>query len=127
MRCPNCAKFVSQEAGDPEFDLNLDWNTGEVYGTVRIVQNCAECSTELKEFTFDVQATVTIPCLADDHQRDWETEDPEATERSEGSGRYRKTFYGYGASVVVRCKDCQLEEWVTIGEDVPASSMDELA
>jgi hypothetical protein len=55
MRCPDCNKFVSFDVdGDPEVELEADESTGEVTGTVRIVNACQECGAELTEATFDV-------------------------------------------------------------------------
>jgi len=57
-RCPNCSKFVSLEAQDPEVqscDVELD---GTVSAEVRLVLACAECGDEGKEtvFTFEEQS-----------------------------------------------------------------------
>jgi len=53
MRCPDCNKFVSQEAGDPETSEDVSGDTLTV--EVRIVQNCVECGTELKESTLTLE------------------------------------------------------------------------
>ncbi len=49
MRCPECNKFVSMEAGDPEVE-DITILDDEVKCTVRLVVNCAECGNELKEY-----------------------------------------------------------------------------
>jgi hypothetical protein len=53
MRCPDCNKFVSFEQGEPEAELEA--SGASLTGTIRIVLTCQECSTELKESTFDVE------------------------------------------------------------------------
>ncbi len=53
MRCPDCNRFVSQEAGEPEVDDST--SDMQVSLSVRIVQNCAECGTELKEATLEIE------------------------------------------------------------------------
>lgn len=52
MRCPDCNKFVSIEIAEPELELEV--SDGEVTGTVRLVQICAECNTELAEANIEV-------------------------------------------------------------------------
>ncbi len=72
MRCPDCNKFVSLECGD-EPEAELEVSDGVVTGTVRLVRNCAECGTELKEASFDVE--VEIPAMvahAEMHKREAE-------------------------------------------------------
>jgi len=50
----------------------------------------------------------------------------ERTQRGEGSGRYRKTFYGATVEARVKCLRCGEEIEVTLEEYVQASDMDEL-
>lgn len=55
MRCPDCNKFVSQELQDPEVN-NIEINEdGNVTAEVRICAACADCGTELKEATLDLE------------------------------------------------------------------------
>ncbi len=52
-RCPDCNKFVSLEEVEPEVNtLEVD-EEGIIEADVRIVNACADCGTELKEYTFD--------------------------------------------------------------------------
>ena len=56
MRCPDCSKFVSFDTDREPEDLDLNvTDDGSVSGSVRIVNGCAECSTELTEATLDVE------------------------------------------------------------------------
>ena len=125
MRCPSCNKFVSQEAGDPEVEVSVV--LGVVSGTARIVQTCAECSEELKEANFDIEEETKAFCDNPHHTHDVEVEDVEATDRSEGKGRYTKTFYGFSAAAKVTCEECKTETVVELKDEIAASSMDELA
>jgi hypothetical protein len=60
MRCPECSKFVAYDDGtDPEVDSVEVDEDGNVSGNVRIVLTCAECSTELKEATFDIEGSIS--------------------------------------------------------------------
>ena len=55
MRCPDCNKFVSFDEADPEVNtLGID-EDGQVNAEVRIVNTCADCGTELKEITFEME------------------------------------------------------------------------
>jgi hypothetical protein len=55
MRCEQCQKFVSyDDSTDPEVNnLEVD-DAGRISGEVRIVLTCDECSTELKEASFEI-------------------------------------------------------------------------
>ena len=65
MRCPDCNKFVSFDTEqDPELNLDFD-DEGRITGDARIVNACAECSTELKEHTFDVDSEDLVSVLED--------------------------------------------------------------
>lgn len=55
MRCNDCNKFASLEAGEPECDSLAIDNDGNITGSARVVLNCAECGSELKEHNFDVE------------------------------------------------------------------------
>lgn len=75
MRCNECSKFVSFEEGDPEIDLSLEDDTKPVVtGTARIVLNCGECSTELKEANFDVEIDLSELFNSDGDKADWSFE-----------------------------------------------------
>lgn len=121
MRCPDCNKFVSQEAGDPEVD-DLSYSNGTITGQVHITQNCAECGTLLKEAYLDIEIDSRF-CTGDDHEVSLD-ESVSDTERSEGSGRYRKQFYGADLTVKLTCS-CGKSAEVEWHDDIAASGMDE--
>lgn len=68
-RCPDCNKFVSYDTDqEPEVDVDID-EDGQVTGTVRIFDACAECGTELRETTIDISEDMSAACeghLVDD-------------------------------------------------------------
>jgi hypothetical protein len=133
MRCPDCNKFVPLDVdGDPEVELEADETTGEVTGTVRIVNACQECGTELTEATFDVDvefsgAAEHMEKYPEDEAHALELEEPtvDRTSRYTGKGRGTKTFYGAEGVLTVRCRCGQTwnSPWT---DEVQASSMDSL-
>jgi len=133
MRCPDCNKFVAFEEMDPEVDLSVD-EDANVSAEIRIVNSCAECGTELKEATFDLEQDKAEECgdhIGEGHSLEIEEEDPERDQKSEGSKnpRYAKTFYGFRVAYVISCGCSEKEPFKCQGElsdYVQASGMDEL-
>lgn len=134
MRCDQCNKFAAyDDSTEPEVDVDLN-DDGSFSGQVRIVLTCADCSQELKEASFDFDGELPEEILdahkGDDHDLDLEADSGELTSRTEGSGRYMKTFYGYDVAVSLTC-GCQERGaeslWQkTFADDIQASHMDEL-
>ena len=136
MRCPDCNKFVSLDTdGDPEVELEADETTGEVTGTVRIVNACGECGAELTEATFDVD--VEFPAArahmakypeAEDEAHGFDMAEPtvERSERQTGKGRGVRKFYGASADITIGCR-CGFTETQPWADDIQASSMDSLS
>lgn len=154
MRCPDCSKFVSLEMGDPE-DVNLDMSgeeldeSGEltllVSMTCRIVRNCAECGTELKEASLEVSDDEVMvergfleACTEQkkvDKKDTWvwkeghgdmSIDETNVEQIEEGGGRYAKSYFGAQVSYEVKCKcGVQLHEG-QVSDKVAASGMDEL-
>jgi radical SAM superfamily enzyme with C-terminal helix-hairpin-helix motif len=100
------------------------------------VLTCGECSTELREATFDVD--VDIDAFATEHRGEGceltvDTVSIEATSRMQTvdargrkvSARYAKTFYGFLAEFEVSC-GCGASETFSVDDDVQASFMEEL-
>jgi hypothetical protein len=140
MRCPDCNKFVSLDTSqEPEVDLDVDETTGEVTGTVRIVNTCAECGTEMTEATFDVDvefdgAEAHIKDHAGDdmvledldkHELEMEDFAPDRDERYEGKGRGTKTFYRTEGTITVKCS-CGMSWSQPWSDEIQASHMDEM-
>lgn len=139
MRCSDCSKFVSFDTeNEPEIDIDVD-NEGMVTGNVRIVNNCAECSTELKEATFDLEVDFTEEVAAHMEKKELKGKEKKEhtlsidsegsrTDRGEGKGRYRKQFYGAEVKVTLKC-NCEVDPLdleQTWADDMQASHMEEL-
>lgn len=64
MRCPDCNKFVGMENGEPEINnIEASHLTGlqfSVNADVRGVRQCANCGTDLKDLSMDVEGTCDI-------------------------------------------------------------------
>jgi len=148
-RCPDCTKFVSQEAGEPEVQSEQIDDDGSFSFEVRITQLCADCSTELKEATLefsgemtDMEAWEAHKLAFPDAEHSLEIEvdavedtDSGPTTRKLKSGvvkhissRYVKTLYGAACTVTVTCscgKGIYSDEQ-ELTEYVEASGMEEL-
>lgn len=146
MRCPDCMKFVSLEMAEPE-DEGLIVDGVTLTGTVRIHRDCADCSQELKEFSFDVDHELDHPAgdcpsqLPEDDDAYAEPDielvsvDLSAAERTQTTDRngkritnprYMKSLFGYDGSAQLRCGHCSAEWEEAFSDEVQASGMDEL-
>ena len=114
MRCPDCNKFVGLEMADPEVEGKLDGRSVSV--SASISRTCAECSQELKTGSFDNEVDFDEEIgkhfdgskgCANKEDLEVEVEDVESVE--EGGGRYKKSYYGYSAVIVVKCNTCEEE------------------
>lgn len=136
MRCPDCSKFVSLETevpdGTDELEVTVEDGKVVVRGSVRVVRTCADCSTELKEASFEVDAELEqkLDAKHTDHELLLEG-DLSSTES--GGGRYAKNMVGFEGAVTITCSECNDEhdKPVVIGElelhdELPASAYDEL-
>lgn len=130
-RCPDCNKFVSLEENDPEIDLLL--NPGDnpkdlvIEGTVRLVNACAECGTELKEAILDIEQQIPMPDGHIGHGVTFEILNSERVNRAEGKGRGLKTFYGFEAAYRIECSCGALEPIEdNIEAEIQASDMEDL-
>lgn len=142
MRCESCSKFVSFDT-ETEPEINIDVAAeGHVTGDVRITNNCAECSTELKEstFTVDVDLSEEITAhraeategdhktLSVDHDGGSRTDRTQSTDRHGKpikSSRYMRHFYGAEMTITVEC-ECGEKFEQSWSDEVQASGMDEL-
>lgn len=142
MRCPDCNKFVSFDTDtEPEIEANVEQD-GSVGVQARIVNTCAECSTELKEANFSNDDDSLVEEVAE-HKKTCaamklDVKDAEAsrTDRRQThdrrgkpirNPRYQKQYYGYEATVAVVCETCGHEfPDVKVEDESAASGMDEL-
>ena len=139
MRCPDCNKFVSFDEGEPEVN-NIDVDSeGNVTANVRITNNCAECSQELTEANFDLEADHVDDCkehVGKGHELSVEDNGCERTDRSgffkkgkfvPAYGRYAKHFYGVELSYTITCSCGKLENVDgVLRDEIQGSSMDGL-
>jgi len=135
MRCPDCNKFTGLEMREPEVtqDPEIDAD-GHVTAEVRIVRECSDCGTELKEASLslegDVEAELVKEHSGEGHELSVEQEDVEATERNTPAKkpRYSKAFFGAEMTVAVicSCKDDEPVAKVHMSDEVQASAMDEM-
>ncbi len=109
-RCPDCNKFVSVEMSDPELDdLEVD-PEGNITGTVRLIQTCADCGAELAEANIEVSESVEFTHAEGcKEESGLEIENAEATseDRFEGKGRGARHFYQAVIQGEVVCPDCE--------------------
>ena len=137
-RCPDCSKFVSLEAQEPEVDSS-DVDGDTVTGTVRLILTCAECGTEMKEANLDFEIPIDHECEGETDEtiaQVFEIEDTQAdsTERYQDTdkkgkripSRYQKHFYGADITVTVKCEGCGDAFTLTDTVEEQASGFDEL-
>lgn len=133
-RCNECNKFVSLNTDiEPEeisSTLNFsDIGTADYDIDIRIVNECEECGTELKDAELNVSGSFDIECsdYTDEELSGWvlEVEDLVRTERG-GTNRYDKKFYGFEGTAVLYDDDHKELERVSIAEDEQASAMNDL-
>lgn len=133
-RCSNCQRFVSidEDEPTPEATLNeVEHVDGDalISGEIRIANACAECQTELAEYTFELETAITV--MHEGYTDECEMQasgDLQRDMKYEGRGRGMKTFYGYTGPISVSCETHGGKE---VGEKecsdyVQASGMDSL-
>lgn len=127
-RCPDCNKFTSKNTEEePEVTDGPDVDEdGNVTMTVKIVNQCAECSTELEESEFELEGSVD----ADGHMGDGHelevAEDP-TVERTDSSGaRYEKRMFGVKVTAQVNCSCGAHVGDVEMKDEVASSAMESL-
>lgn len=162
MRCQSCSKFVSFDAEQEpdDVEVEVDATTGDLSGSCRITNTCADCGTELTSAELELELTPDLtetkgrgkqrktvvlsrgsqssyeawraevdPDAAGAWKFEVEVEGAERAERSEGSGRYSKRFYGAEVTVMVtatKVKGGDVETWSgPLYGEVQASGMDE--
>jgi hypothetical protein len=136
---------------EPEANLEIS-EEGHLSGDVRRVLPCGECSTELKETTFDIDQDLNEILKiegnendskafcpnGDPHQWDWEnSKEPTVTADSRmetkdkkgkpiKSSRFMTQYYGVLVEGTVKCKVCGFEATYEVKDEASASSFDEL-
>jgi hypothetical protein len=147
-RCSSCNKFVSPEIeNEPESDSVEVAEDGTVTGSVRIHNDCPDCSTELSEYTFDIEAGLPSDVDIEEHQGEGhelsvEVTSESRTDRYENktpkgavirNPRYQKHMYGVEMEFEVTCScgkggpnDDGVLYSVAWEDEVQASGMDSL-
>lgn len=138
-RCPDCNKFVGLEMGDPEAEIeisnfgDLDEKTGEqefnLSGDVRLVLNCGECSSEMKEASCEVDQMITFTHKNPKCPGVVELEvEAEGTARftDAKNPRYVKHFYGAELRYKLTCPECGAEDEDTGSVECQASEFEDL-
>jgi len=140
MRCNDCNKFVSYDTEtDPEIGLDVS-SDGHVTGSVRIVNTCQECGSELKEANLDVDVDLSaeiekhrllkgkhddLSVSDDGGSRTDRTQNKDRNGKLITNRRYMKQFYGAEMTITVEC-ECGEKFEASWAEEVQASGMDEL-
>lgn len=140
MRCPDCSKFVSY-ADEPEVEIDSEDVSGDEYTvsfSVKLV--CGECSTELKQADLEGAHTLDHDCRVVDEDEypdvTIESSEIEYTERYQDKdrhgkpitrSRYQKHYYGAKVTATLECQKCSEQFEVTVEDDLPASSFEEVA
>lgn len=128
-RCNDCGKFVSIEEEDPEVNEETINDDGTYLVTIRIVNSCGACGTELRESQLDFGGDFElsdkkIAKHSDDFRM--EVEDVGRTGKSEGTGRGTKTFYGAEAMLTLYGRNDKELASVHVVDYVQASHMDDI-
>jgi len=94
---------------EPELELGL--GEGEITGTVRLVQTCADCGDELAEANLDISEPFDFEHKSDDCDDELALKDESAEndDRYEGKGRYAKHFYVANITATIHCGKCGAE------------------
>lgn len=149
MKCPNCPQFTSKDTdNDPEqiaCDADED---GSVTAEVRVVNTCAECGTELEEYTFNMESVDSFKAEIEEHyekehpgedgrgvyaegdswRRTDETQGVDRHGRPITKSRYRNRYYGVEGEVEVKCDECNaVIGKVYLSDSVQASSFEWIA
>lgn len=144
MRCPDCNKFVSMELGEPEVDSieveDADYDesgkgTGKVVCSVRVFRACADCGTELKEATLELEGEFELPpkdeakaeTEGEEAEHAFEVEETSIDQIEEGGGRWKKSYFGAEVFYTVTCGcGCEFSHEGSFSDKVAASEMEEL-
>lgn len=143
-------------SGEPEMNIDSDISQPDpeskdlvavsVTGDVRIVLSAECCGDELKEYNFDISEDMEIEraegCDCDLTDMNVDVSSVELTERVQSTetrqkkdgtvvtrslpARAQKRFYGYSGQAEIKCACGKTKDTIELGDEVQASSMDEL-
>ena len=138
MRCPDCAKFVSFD--EPQVEIEQEDLTREEEGftvnvSIRMVLPCADCGTELKDYTEDLDIDIEHSCEGTEEEEDTllidepsTSDDYRPAHDKKGKPipqRFQKHFYIAEISGSVICGKCGEEIPFSENVEVQSSSFDE--
>jgi DNA-directed RNA polymerase subunit RPC12/RpoP len=154
MRCQDCAKFVSFDEPEVELqteEMTVDYEGGDdlkfsAEAEARVVLKCAECSTELKETTFNLEGEFLHSCtklpadiLTQSEEEGITPEDVEfdasAFDRMQDKDRrgnpirnhrYMKHMYGADVTATCKCPYCKEQIEINMRDEMQSSGFDEL-
>lgn len=136
MRCESCQKFASLETGDPEVNTlevsDLGNGNVQVNYEIRIVRNCADCGTEMKETTLDGQEEVELGDVPKGATAEYEIEEVSCESTESGGGRYQKNMIGFHLDYKITAtwkqgkKEGKREINGSLEDSAPASAFDEM-
>lgn len=159
-RCESCSKMVSLETREPDtsdFDPSFDGGEdgeGQVTGSIELYRDCAECSSEMKSTTLEIEAQVVWEPIGEgENERPKDTDlrkadeechhdDPEITVdeievieelitkdrhgKPIKSSRYMKTEIGVRVQGSIECGECGRHGTWEGSATTPASGFDDL-
>lgn len=137
MRCDQCGRYVAFDSEvEPEVDVTIEYDEKKnvlVQGSVRIVNQCAECGSEMTEATFDVDEVILLShekgCKTDEDEPEYDEPTAERFDDYVPPGRparYQKHEYGASMDVEVSCADCEVKGSLTWSDQIQSSGMDPL-
>jgi hypothetical protein len=134
-------KFVGNDEQEPEVESPEISEEGVVTVSVRIVNACTDCGTELSEASFELESHEVADAVvahrkscpdrltAPPPELEVEEDSSERTRREDGKpntpSRYRRTYYGARVEFTVTCT-CGWTVSGSVEDDVAASGMDSL-
>ena len=138
MRCSSCNKFTEVDSDvEPEVQDEFEYECklppspdlgGIVHGSVRIVNQCADCGDELQEATFEFD--IKVPLRQEEGCEDFMEVDAEVSRwdeyRPPGAKR-QAHFYGVEVSGTVSCPSCKVKTSFSGKDEVKSSHMDEVS
>lgn len=145
MRCPDCNKFTAKNTEvDPEVTTDPEVEDDTVKVSVKITNQCEDCSTDLEEAEFDMELDLdSEPDKKSGNSIEWKgttlkehqgeghklvvNGDPDVERTDSGGGRYAKRMLGVDVTVSIACEcdDAQIAT-VVLHDEIASSQMDSL-
>lgn len=117
--CPSCSKFCSLEQDDDVDmgEVQIDSDSGEVTGNIRLVLKSQCCGEEIREANVEIsdcqwehtceEGKISKDWNEGDEQFEIEDSSGEVSDRyTEGPIRYAKHYWGADLTIEVKCNKC---------------------